>query len=185
MDDVELRAFFGVRGPEWIRQQARFGLVHGAILAPDQIRYLEPFAGDLVRDIRLLLSVIQNPPWYPDLLERGLSRDELLDFTRMDAITFDATIIFQPQVPMSIPGLFHELVHVVQYRMFGVDDFARRYLDGWLAGRPLASNPVQRYMNVPLERQAYALQARFLSLPQRSSFSIEEEVRAALDVRAI
>jgi len=44
-----------------------------------------------------------------------------------------------------LPGLlFDELVHVVQYRLLGVDRFAQRYVDGWLAGRVLGVEPMRR-----------------------------------------
>lgn len=50
--------------------------------------------------------------------------------------------------------LFHELVHVAQYRRLGIPAFAREYVRGWMVGGA-------GYLGVPLEIEAYALQSRF------------------------
>jgi hypothetical protein len=50
--------------------------------------------------------------------------------------------------------LFHELVHVAQYRVLGVRGFLTRYVGGWLANG-------REYAAIPLEIQAYSLQERF------------------------
>lgn len=50
--------------------------------------------------------------------------------------------------------LFHELVHVAQYRRLGLGGFAYAYVRGW-------SESGYEYAAIPLEAQAYGLQARF------------------------
>jgi hypothetical protein len=63
--------------------------------------------------------------------------------------------------------LFHELVYLIQYRQLGIPAFANRYVNGFLAGGG--------YNDLPLERCAYELDARFIG---RTAFSVEAEVAA-------
>ncbi len=94
----------------------------------------------------------------------------------MAGITFDRAIILAPHDEPTAALLFHELVHVVQYRLLGVEQFAQRYVDGWLAGRDrFRSDPAQRYVSIPLERNAYDLQKRYEGAPA-AVFSVEEAV---------
>ena len=66
--------------------------------------------------------------------------------------------------------LFHELVHVVQYRMLGVRRFAYLYVRGLLMGGC--------YEEIPLERCAFVLERRFAR--EQESFRVEDEVAAWL-----
>ena len=94
----------------------------------------------------------------------------------MEGITFVDTILVSqghhPYDPPSPTLLFHELVHVVQYALLGRDALVERYVRGW------AENG-QKYFRIPLERDAYALQARYEALPQQG-FSVQTEVRRQL-----
>ena len=106
-----------------------------------------------------------------------LGRMDRLPFDRygMAAITYEDTILVDAvRFPeeASLPLLFHELVHVVQYRILGTAEFARRYVSGWIdAGRV--------YRRIPLEVQAYDLEHRFAS-GERFAESVETLVRAGL-----
>jgi hypothetical protein len=62
--------------------------------------------------------------------------------------------------------LFHELVHVEQYRILGMKEFARAYVQG-----VVDSNFV--YENIPLEATAFELTARFTD---GESFSVHDEL---------
>jgi hypothetical protein len=64
--------------------------------------------------------------------------------------------------------LFHELVHVEQYRQLGIPRFSDLYVRGFLKGGSYAA--------IFLEVNAYTLGGRFESAPQRV-FSVEDEVR--------
>ena len=64
--------------------------------------------------------------------------------------------------------LFHELVHVVQYAQMGVKEFAARYVNGFIQGGS--------YQEIPLEKNAYALEGRF-SQNTSEQFSVDDEVR--------
>jgi hypothetical protein len=75
----------------------------------------------------------------------------------MAAITLGDTVVLNRRFveePAPVELLFHELVHVVQYEVLGVEAFTRRYVGGWASGG-------FSYANIPLERMAYRLQAEF------------------------
>jgi hypothetical protein len=82
------------------------------------------------------------------------------------AITFDHVIAAREALVPQL--LFHELVHVVQYRLLGVNRFARLYVRGFLSRGA--------YSDIPLERCASALEQRFAW--ERSPFSVQDEVAA-------
>src|SRR6266851_3544545 len=63
---------------------------------------------------------VGNPDFYPMLQALGFTN--LPDFGGMAAITFNDVIVSHEA--LSAPLLFHELVHVEQYRQLGVDRFA-------------------------------------------------------------
>lgn len=98
-----------------------------------------------------------------------------LDFRAMAGITYDDTILLSDSrvaadVPIGL--LFHELVHVVQYSILGVEEFARQYVLGW------AENGFD-YFRIPLEVQAYDLQ-RWFEQGQLQDTQIESLVRQGL-----
>ncbi len=69
--------------------------------------------------------------------------------------------------PFSDGMLFHELVHVEQYRQLSIPRFAELYGRGFLNGGS--------YDAIPLEVNAYTLEGRFRSDPRRV-FSVQQEV---------
>lgn len=69
--------------------------------------------------------------------------------------------------------LFHELVHVVQFRVLGTRGMLRRYVAGWVGCG-------HRYRSIPLEVDAYELHGRFAA--GCGVFSVEAEVRKRLGV---
>lgn len=105
---------------------------------------------------------VPNPPFYEDLEKLGFSG--LPDFTTMAAITFDDVAVFHD--PLSPQLIFHELVHVVQYRLLGIKEFASLYVRGYLQGG---------YDGTPLEVCAYQLDGRFIM--GSVGFDVEAEVR--------
>jgi hypothetical protein len=106
---------------------------------------------------------VGNPHFY-SMLE-GLGFRNLPDFTGMAAITFNDVIVSHE--PFTAALLFHELVHVEQYRQLGVDRFAELYVNGFLSGGS--------YEGIPLEINAYGLEGLFRNTPHRR-FSVENEV---------
>lgn len=133
--------------------------------------YFEP--STLARARIRRVPVIENPAFYGEFEQAGESIP--LDFRVWAAITFDDVIVVNDaQVPGPPPHsvIFHEMVHVVQFGMLGVEEFARRYV------RRLAQNRFQ-YMAIPLETIAFDLQDRFETSGGRR-FSAEANVLAHL-----
>ena len=83
----------------------------------------------------------------------------------MGAITFGDVVVAHE--PFTDGLLFHELVHVEQYRQLGIPQFSNLYVRGFLTGGG--------YEGIPLERNAYGLGARFEANP-RQRFSVADEV---------
>lgn len=136
-------------------------------LSAQQRAPLEPFFAREVFD-RVHLLVLErervaNPEFYPML--RGLGFKNLPDQSAMGAITFCDVVVSHE--PFSDGLLFHELVHVEQYRQLGIPRFSERYVRGFLNGGS--------YEAIPLEVNAYSLEDRFRLDPRRG-FSVQAEV---------
>jgi hypothetical protein len=97
------------------------------------------------------------------LEDLGISN--LPDFSQMTAITFQDVVVSHE--PFSDGLLFHELVHVEQYRRLGIANFAALYVRGFLNGGG--------YHDIPLEINAYHLGGCFEADPA-NLFSVADEV---------
>ena len=104
-----------------------------------------------------------EPVLYP--LGRMFGLKGILATSAIGAITL-VDVVASPE-DIDVDTLFHELVHVVQFRVLGLREFARLYVRGFFKG--------SGYDGIPLERQAYALGERFERHPEQI-FSVEEEV---------
>lgn len=132
--------------------------------------YFEPALLERVRIHRA--TSLMEPPFLSLLRSRGIAVP--LDLLRMAGITLDDTIVVAARNPATGGRwqrlLFHELVHVVQFEMLGIDCFVARYLEGWaLCG--------YRYEGIPLEQAARRLEARFAAgdapFPVREAVQLE------------
>jgi hypothetical protein len=126
------------------------------------------FLSQLIDDTRLLVlrgERVANPEFYPML--RNLGFHNLPDQSRMAAITFSDKIV--SHVHFTDGLLFHELVHVEQYRQLGIPRFAELYVLGFVHGGS--------YEAIPLEVNAYALGGRYEN-NHAQHFSVAEEVAA-------
>jgi hypothetical protein len=87
-------------------------------------------------------------------------------------ITFDDVIAFQCYPDLKLA--FHELVHLVQYGRLGLTRFARSYTAGFLTPHS--------YEDIPLERCAFELEARFArdQLPFEVGAEIDRWIKAGL-----
>ena len=166
--------FLITRGQAWVTQQRD---VHRPSAIPLDTRaraQFEPFFEAVILDEARFKGVpaLQNPSFYAELEAVGQSVP--LDFTNMHGITFIDTVLLSERFgQVSFPGLlFHELVHVVQYRILGVAEFVTRYVRGWAANG-------YKYETIPLERDAYQLQHRYEAAPNQP-FSVREVVERQL-----
>ena len=88
--------------------------------------FFTPQLLDAARLLVLAGSLIENPPFYPVLVGMGLSN--LPDFSAMAAITYSDIVVSRVSVTTQL--LFHDLVHVAQYRQLGIPRFAELYVRG-------------------------------------------------------
>jgi len=138
-----------------------------APLSPEQRAAMNGFfSPHLLDDVRVsnLYGVrVANPTCYQLLAGMGFAN--LPDFSQMAAITFSDVVV--SHVPFTNGLLFHELIHVEQYRQLGVPQFSNLYVLGFLIG--------DGHEGIPLESNAYVLGARFEARP-RQRFSVADEV---------
>lgn len=121
------------------------------------------------------VPIIENPPFYSEL--QGVEIPHIIDFSKMQGITFvDTILISQAHYPKAdewLPLIFHELVHVIQYQLLGIDVFIEQYIKGFI-------EQGFRYENISLESHAYELQKRYMKAPSMS-FPVVEEVLRKLE----
>jgi hypothetical protein len=126
------------------------------------------FRPELLDEARLLVLTgerVANPDFYPMLRNMGFTN--LPDQSTMAAITYSDTVL--AHVPFDNDLLFHELVHVEQYRQLGVATFSDLYVRGFLNGGG--------YEGIPVERNAYLLGARYAQ-NRAGAFSVADDVAA-------
>lgn len=173
----EQSAWFTQSVAEYIRAQRAQYYPRAAALSFSELWSRFFTAGDLqrIRAVQAGASTegapqerVPNPPFYAELEKLGFTG--LPNFSTMPAITFDDVVVFHE--PLTPQLIFHELVHVVQYRLLGTDEFARLYVRGYLHGG---------YAGTPLEVCAYELDGRFIM--GSVGFDVEEEVRKWMDER--
>jgi hypothetical protein len=137
------------------------------------------FTPELLESVRVLQlrrgETIANPDFYPQLEALGFTN--LPDQRHMAGITFNDVVVLAGAPSFAhFEGwerlLFHEFVHVEQYRQLGIARFAELYVRGFLTGGS--------YEAIPLEKNAYGLEARFAKHPERV-FSVADELRRWLE----
>jgi len=126
--------------------------------------FFSPAVLDSARLCVLRGTRVSNPPMYTMAKMMGIRN--LPDFAAMTAITFVDVIVSHQEFTDAL--LFHELVHVVQYTQVDLNEFAARFVNGFLQGGS--------YEEVPLEKMAFELEGRF-SQNTAEPFSVDDEVR--------
>jgi hypothetical protein len=150
--------FFVTNGTQWVKsQRARYWSAATPIDA--QLRdSLSPFFSQRTLDAVRIIEVaeIENPDFYSVFAQSGQPLP--LDFRQMAGITFADVVLISTGHRVqgeSVSSLmFHELVHVAQYGILGIDEFIRRYVVGWASAG-------FDYSQIPLEQDAYFLQGQF------------------------
>jgi hypothetical protein len=119
-----------------------------------------------------------SPFFEPQLLATVRLRRARPVLPWMAGITCRDTVLVDPGIAPGGPAwrriLFHELVHVVQFEVLGVDRFMELYLTGWARGGC-------RYRTIPLEVDAYAIES-MLGDGTRP-FPVRQEVERRLALR--
>lgn len=155
---------------EWIGAQREARRPDGVPLPNPMTVLFRPFFPAATLDAARVCHVNAIPN--PDFLEAARALGfpvGKLDFRLMYGLTVVDTILLSQRVlsPDPLALVFHELVHVVQYEVLGLDEFARQYVEGFLSGGD--------YYHIPLEVQAYRLEARFIA-NRDAAFSVLDEV---------
>ena len=137
-------------------------------LTDAQRSVMQPFFPAAVLDLARLCVLrgtrVSNPPMYA--MAKMIGIHNLPDFADMAAITFVDVIVSHQEFTDAV--LFHELVHVVQYAQMEIKEFAASFVNGFIQGGS--------YQEIPLEKMAHALEARF-SQNATQVFSVDDEVR--------
>ena len=160
----------------WVKQQRRRHRRSACHVSDKDRRKLsvhfDAFALEAARFKRV--SIIENPSFMETIKERGIRLP--YDFSKNRGICFQDTVLtsetYRPPQGKRLALLFHQLVHVVQYQVLGLDRYIEEYLEGWIHGG-------FEYHLIPLERQAYDLQAKFECKSQQL-FSVRTQVERAL-----
>lgn len=159
---------------KYIQYQRRNYGGRATLLNADQKRVMQAFFPRSTLDSSRVLVLsgerVRNPPFYPQLQEMGFEPSSLPDFSLMAAITFEDTVVSHEAFTNRL--LFHELVHVVQYEKLGLQEFSSKYVRGFMSGGS--------YDAIPLERNAYELDARFAAAPAKP-FSVADAVQSWID----
>jgi hypothetical protein len=113
--------------------------------------------------------VLADPLPMPPLASKGLVR--FADFERgyFDGITYIDTIFLKPKQSNNENMYFHELVHVIQWRLLGPDRFLFSYANGL---------ECFGYRESPLEAMAYDAETVFAS--SMAIFNVEKLVAEKL-----
>lgn len=139
--------------------------MRAAPLSADEIgsldEYFKPIDLGRVRVVVADPLPITEPPFSNVLRSLGF---DFPSVALTAAITFDDVVASRERMSSSI--LFHELVHVVQYRLLGVSGFAEQYVRGFLESGS--------YHKIPLEVCAFTLERR--AMREGRSFCVERAV---------
>ena len=152
----------------YLKTQRENYLHRGAPLKEAQKALLRPFFSasllDAVRTVELHGHRLPPPPFYPEARTLGIER--LPELTHMASLTFVDVIVFNDLIIER--GLFHGLVHAVQFQILSLERYCDRFVRAFLRTRA--------HYNVPLEAHAFALESKFVIEPDKA-FSVEEQVR--------
>jgi hypothetical protein len=150
---------------EHIEEQRKEYRPQGLPLSPNQYAKMKSFFPPAMlaeaRIVELRGRHIKNPPFYGEARALGLTN--LPELAHMASLTFDDVVIFPREI--NDRRLFHALVHAAQFEMLGIDRYAELFVRAFLR--------VRSHVSVPLEMQAFSLEAKFAEKPSEA-FSVEK-----------
>jgi len=144
-------------------------LPHSEQLAAEWRGTLEPYFSIEILD-KLRTVVLQGgarippPPFYAEALT--MTGGRFPDFVHMASVTYVDVIVFHNRIEAR--PLFHGAVHAAQIAILGYERYIELYVRAFVKNLS--------WMAIPLEEQAYKLDARFAEAPG-DAFSVEEEIR--------
>jgi len=178
IDLTQLREHLVQEGHAWVCETIEKYSSEARQLTSQEKNKLRGWYPNRILDVARLHEIFEaeNPSFLKQLQEQGIIK---FDYRSSMGITFGNLILIcnkflLPANRLWIPTLFHELVHVVQFDLLGLEGFVKYYVDGFL-------NNGFKYESIPSEISAYDLQNRFSSNPN-NYFSVEAEVRRFLNL---
>jgi hypothetical protein len=159
---------------QYLEERRREYRSQGLPLTPNQYTRMKAFFSPaMLADIRVVElrgGHIHNPAFYGEA--RALGITNLPELAHMASLTFDDVVVFPGEI--NDRRLFHALVHAAQLEILGLERYAELFVRGFLR--------VRSHVSVPIEMQAFSLEAKFAEKPQEA-FSVEELVRLWLKER--
>jgi hypothetical protein len=159
-----------VEATSWLQQQRdKYYPISDPLSEPVKAKLRPFFSGSIldalrIRDVSQSEETIPYPPFY-ERVRAGGSR-VVPDAAHMTAMPFVDVALFNREP--TLRTIFHTLVHVMQFSILGVERFMRGYFE--------TLNESGLWMVVPVEEQAYGLDARYTKDPA-DTFSVEAEVQ--------
>ncbi len=100
-------------------------------IGPEHKAILQPFfPDDVLHSVLVTRGRAAEPSFYTQLRTMGIRNAP--PFSGMAGVTFQDVIVHVDA--LTLPLLFHELVHAVQYKHLGLQGFADAYVRGFLTG---------------------------------------------------
>ena len=127
-------------------------------------RYFSAELLDKVKTITLRGARIPPPPFYAPAKE--MSGGNFPDFVHLASFTYIDVLVFHDEIAPR--ALFHALVRAAQMAVLGFERYVDLYVRGFLKHRS--------WLAIPLEEQAYKLEARF-AVSSADIFSVEDEIK--------
>jgi len=160
----------------WIEEQRAKHIGGACVLTDAEHERLAGYFPDAALVAARLKTVrrIENPPFLEGLLKQAAFFEIRVqfDFNGVSGITFVDCILVKEKAP-SADLLFHEMVHVEQYRQLGTEGFVQAYVRGMVDGGLV-------YERIPLEAIASEMTARFAA---GEKFNVADELAAWLRAR--
>jgi hypothetical protein len=154
----------------YLRQERELYVRHSKPLASNLRAMIRPYLSqDLLQKLKTITLTggtrIPPPPFYAKA--KDMSGGKFPDFVHMASITYIDVIVFHDQIEPR--WLFHGAVHAAQMSVLGLEKYVDLYVRGFL--KHLS------WLAIPLEEQAYKLDARYAQNPTEV-FSVEDEIKA-------
>jgi hypothetical protein len=154
----------------YMRQERDMYLRHSEPLATDLEKAIHGFfSQELLERVKTITleggARIPPPPFYAEA--KAMSEGRFPDFVHMRSITYIDVIVFHDEI--DVRALFHGVVHATQMAVLRFDRYMDLYVRGFVKNLS--------WLQIPLEDQAYRLDARFAENPEQV-FSVEEEIKS-------
>jgi len=154
----------------YYQQEREMYIRHSEPLTANLRAVIQPyFSKELLDRLKTitLTGGARIPPPHFYAKAKEMSGGKFPDFVHLASITYIDVIVFHDEIEPR--ALFHGTVHAAQMSMLGFERYIELYVRGF--AKHLS------WLAIPLEAQAYQLEARFAE-NRTDVFSVEDEIRA-------